>query len=146
MAFFNSAYIWKQSLIAIRDENDLLFLFKSLNFHVDSTVCVDKFIFSTSRETRNSGVFAPPTARNNLGLNSPFFRMMSLFDDLNLSSVNLNGQSLNNFKSLISNLILIRLFLCNNFYVSKQINKLIAINCKISWHFNDHYWETVDVE
>jgi hypothetical protein len=99
-----------KSLKTIRNENDLLFLYKSLNSLVDSRMFVEKFVSATSREmqrvdTRNSRTFAPPTARTNLGLNSPFYRMMSSFDNLNLSSENLSSQTLNNFKNLISNLI-----------------------------------------
>ncbi len=69
-----------KSLKTIQNENDLLFLFKSLNSLVDSRMFVEKFVRATSRDTRNSRTFAPPTASTNLGLNSPFYRMMSSFD------------------------------------------------------------------
>jgi transcription elongation factor Elf1 len=95
-----------KSLKSIRAENDVVFLFKSLNNLLDSSSFVDQFTFSTaSRETRNSRVFAPPTARTNLGLISPFYRMMSTFDDLNMCNDILLEGSLNSFKDFISNLI-----------------------------------------
>jgi hypothetical protein len=93
-----------KSLKTIRAENDVLFLFKSLNYLVDSSSFVDKFMFSTaSRETRNTRVFAPTTARTNLGLNSPFYRMMSTFDTF--CNESLFEGSLSSFKDFISNLI-----------------------------------------
>ncbi len=94
-----------KSLKTIRGENDVLFLYKSLNSLVDSRLFVEKFIIATNRETRNPRTFAPPIARTNLGLNSPFYRMMSTFDSLNLCNENLFEGSLSSFKNNISNLI-----------------------------------------
>jgi hypothetical protein len=94
-----------KTLKSVRGESDLLFLFKSLNSLVDSRMFAEKFVVATIRETRNSRTFALPTARTNLGLNSPFYRMMSTFDSLHLCYNNLIECSLNCYKDLISNLI-----------------------------------------
>jgi hypothetical protein len=91
-------------LKSIRGENDLLFLYKSLNSLVDSRMFVEKFVIVTNRETRNPRTFAPPIARTNLSLNSPFYRMMSTFDSLSLCNENLFEGSLNSFKNSIFNL------------------------------------------
>jgi hypothetical protein len=83
--------------------NDIIiFLYKSLNSLVDSRMFVEKFVIATNRETRNPRTFAPPIARTNLGLNSPFYRMMSTFDSLSLCNENLFD--LNSFKNSIFNL------------------------------------------
>jgi hypothetical protein len=90
----------------IRGENDLMFLFKSVNSLVDSRTFIERFSFTTtSQETRNPRTFAPPIARTNLGVNSPFYRMMAMFDILNLCNEHLFEKSVNSFKELVSNLI-----------------------------------------
>ncbi len=91
-----------RSLESIRIENDLLFLHKSLHQHLDSEQFLDNFMFSSSnRETRNRRAFEPPIARTNLGLNGPFYRMMSSSNNLELKPEDLNNPSIESFKNLL---------------------------------------------
>ncbi len=83
---------------SIRIENDLLFQHKSLHQHLDS----DNFMFSSSnRETRNRRAVEPPIARTNLGLDGPFYRMMSSSNNLELKPEDLNNPSIESFKNSI---------------------------------------------
>jgi hypothetical protein len=95
-----------RSLQSIRTENDLLFLHKSLHQHLYSEQFLDHFVFSSSnRETRNPRAFEPPIARTNLGLNGPFYRMMSSSNNLELKLEDLNNPSIESFRNLISKIL-----------------------------------------
>jgi hypothetical protein len=95
-----------KSLQSIRTENDLMFLHKSLHQHLDSDQFHDKFVWSNNnRENRNSRAFEPPIARTNLGLNSPFYRMMTSSNNLQLKRENYTNPSIQQFKNLLSNIL-----------------------------------------
>jgi hypothetical protein len=92
-----------KSLQSTRTENDLMFLHKSLHQHLDSDQFHDRFVWSNnSRDNRDSRAFEPPIARTNLGLNSPFYRMMASSNSLHLKRENYTNPSTRHFKNLIS--------------------------------------------